>query len=104
MPANRDIIVIGASSGGLEALYGLVTALPEQMDAAIFIVMHLPARPPSVLPELLQRRTGWPVFPAVDGATLRHGVITVAVNDRHLLFAGGKLRLTRGPRENRSRP
>jgi two-component system chemotaxis response regulator CheB len=102
--ASRDIVIIGASSGGLEALTRLIPLLPEDLPAAVFIVMHLPPSPPSILHQILQPRSRWPVLPAVHGASVRHGVITVAVNDHHLLFHGNTLRLARGPRENRARP
>jgi two-component system chemotaxis response regulator CheB len=104
MSHSRDIIVIGASSGGVEALLKLMPILPEDLAAAIYIVMHVPATPPSILHSILQPRSRWPVLPAIDGALVRHGVITVAVSDYHMLFDQGRLRLTRGPRENRSRP
>jgi two-component system chemotaxis response regulator CheB len=104
MRVKRDIIVIGASSGGLEAITRLLESLPIDFPAAVFIVLHIPANPPSILHSVLQRKSRLPVFPAVEGAQLRHGVITVAVSDHHLMFADGHLRLTRGPRENRSRP
>jgi two-component system chemotaxis response regulator CheB len=104
MPANRDIVILGASSGGLDALQELLPRLPHDLPAAIFVVMHMPASPPSILHAILQRSSTWPVMPAVDGTAIRHGVITVAVSDHHLLFADGAIRLTRGPRENRSRP
>ncbi len=104
MAANRDIIVIGASSGGLEALMKLVPRIPDDLGAAIFVVIHLPPRPPSLLHQLLQTKSRWPVFPAIEGATVRPGIITVAVNDHHLMFAHGRIRLGRGPRESRARP
>jgi two-component system chemotaxis response regulator CheB len=104
MRMKRDVIVIGASSGGLEALNRVLGVLPIDLPAAVFIVMHVPANPPSILHAVLQRKSRLPVFPAVDGAQVRRGVITVAVSDQHLMFANGHLRLTRGPRENRSRP
>jgi len=104
MDVKRDIIVIGASSGGLEALFTLAPQLPENLAAAIFVVVHLPPRPPSMLHQLLQPKSRWPVLPAVDGAMVRHGIITVAVNDHHLMFENGRIRLTRGPRESRARP
>lgn len=104
MHVKRDIVVIGASSGGLEALNRVLAVMPIDLPAAVFIVMHVPANPPSILHTVLQRKSRLPVFPAVDGAQVRHGVITVAVSDQHLMFADGHLRLTRGPRENRTRP
>ena len=102
--ATRDIVVIGASSGGLETLMRLLPSIPADLPAAIFIVTHLPVTPSSVLHELLQPKSIWPVLPAVNGVKVRHGVTTVAVNDHHLLFKGETMRLSRGPRENRSRP
>ncbi len=104
MRVTRDIIVIGASSGGLEAITRLLESLPIDFPAAVFIVLHIPANPPSILHSVLQRKSRLPVFPAVEGAQVRHGVVTVAVSDHHLMFADGHIRLTRGPRENRSRP
>jgi two-component system chemotaxis response regulator CheB len=104
MNVARDIIVVGASSGALEALTRFVPLLPVDLRAAIFIVVHLPPTPPSILHEILQPKSHWPVLPAVNGMAVRHGVITVAVNDHHLLFEKNSLRLARGPRENRARP
>jgi two-component system chemotaxis response regulator CheB len=104
MNATRDIVVIGASSGALEALNRLIPLLPADLPAEIFIVVHLPPTPPSILHQLLQPRSRWPVLPAIHGAAVRHGLITVAVNDHHLLFEKSAIRLARGPRENRARP
>ena len=101
---RRDIVLIGASAGGVDALSKLLAALPTDLPAAVYIIMHVPANPPSILHTILQSRTRWPVLPAIDGATIRQGVVTVAVSDHHLLFSDGHVRLTRGPRENRSRP
>jgi two-component system, chemotaxis family, protein-glutamate methylesterase/glutaminase len=104
MPDTRDIMVIGASSGGLEVLLKFIPRLSADLPAAIFVVIHLPPNPPSILHEILQPKTRWPVRPAVNGAEVRRGVITVAVNNHHLLFAQNRIRLARGPRESRARP
>ncbi len=101
---TRDIVMIGTSAGGLDALTKVLPALLADMHAAVFVVMHVPANPPSILHTILQTRTRWPVLPAVEGASVRHGIITVAVSDHHLLFRDNRVRLARGPRENRSRP
>ena len=42
---GRDIIVIGASLGGVEALTRLVHDLPPNLNAAVFIVLHIGAAP-----------------------------------------------------------
>ena len=55
--AERDLIVIGASTGGVQALTQVVAALPPGFPASVFIVCHLPAGYRSVLPEILSRGT-----------------------------------------------
>ncbi len=82
MPGH-DIIVLGASAGGVEALTALVGALPRGLPATIFIVLHIPAQSPSALPNILNRVSPFEVFPAVDRAAIQHGRIYVAVPDRH---------------------
>jgi two-component system, chemotaxis family, protein-glutamate methylesterase/glutaminase len=100
----RDIIVIAASAGGVEALSQLVAALPPQLPAAVFAVVHFPAHATSVLPQILQRHGRLPAVHPEDGTAVRHGVIYVAPPNRHLTLHRGEVRLTRGPRENGHRP
>lgn len=102
--AGRDIIVIGASAGGVEALTRLFAALPEDLAAAVFVVLHVSPHGTSVLPAILRRACGLRVQHAVDGDAIRHGNVYVAPPDRHLLIRGGILRLSRGPTENAMRP
>jgi two-component system chemotaxis response regulator CheB len=103
--AGRDIIVIGASAGGVEALTHVVRALPRGFPASIFVVCHYPPGGKSVLPSILSRSGPLlATFPG-DGEPFNPGQIYVAPPDRHLLLEpGGLMRLTRGPRENRHRP
>ena len=58
--AKRDIVVVGASAGGTEALTELVRALPAEFPAAIFVVVHFPASASSVLPRILSRAGSLP--------------------------------------------
>src|SRR4051794_29338505 len=102
--AHRDVIVIGASAGGVEALRTVVAGLPADLPAAVLIVLHVPRSGPSALPTILDRVTSLPVRPAVDGEPLRHGRVYVAPVDRHLLLIGNRIRLSRGPAENGHRP
>jgi two-component system, chemotaxis family, protein-glutamate methylesterase/glutaminase len=102
--ATRDLIVIGASAGGVEALTVVVRKLPADLPAAVCVVLHLPPNNPSVLPNILNRAGALRAVNPRDGETMRHGMIYVAPPDRHLLVKPGFLRLARGPRENGFRP
>lgn len=104
-PSGHDIIVVGASAGGVEALGELVSQLPADLPAAVFIVLHIPAYGASVLPGILSRRGPLPAAHPADGEPIRHGRIYVAPPDHHLLVEkDGTVRLTRGPHENGHRP
>jgi two-component system chemotaxis response regulator CheB len=100
----RDIVVIGASAGGVEALDRLVRGLPPELPAAVLVVLHMPAGGRSVLPAILARAGGLPATAPQDGDRPDRGHIYVAPPDRHLLLVGQEMRLTGGPRENGHRP
>lgn len=102
--ATRDTIVIGASAGGVQALSALVRALPGDLPAAVFIVLHIPADVPSVLPEILARDSALPVTHAKHGEPIEHGRVYVALPDHHLLLEGHRIKLVHGPKENLHRP
>lgn len=99
---NRDLIVVGASAGGLQYLQALVRDLPADLPAAVLIVLHTGTR--SYLAEILGRDARLNVEPAVSGKPIEHGRIYVAVPGRHLLVHDRHLLLRRGPRENLARP
>ncbi|SFP21192.1 two-component system, chemotaxis family, response regulator CheB [Geodermatophilus dictyosporus] len=102
--ARRDLVVVGASAGGIEALRTLLGSLPPDFSAAVLVVLHIPATGRSALPEILARSTPLLVRRAVNGAPLEPGTVTVAVPDHHLMVVGDRLLLSRGPRENGHRP
>lgn len=102
--ALRDIVVIGGSAGGIQALTSLVSGLPSDLPAALFVVVHIPPYSVSRLPEILSRVGPLPAFHAADGEPIEGGRIYVAPPDRHLLVRQGWIELSRGPRENHSRP
>jgi two-component system chemotaxis response regulator CheB len=101
---GRDIIVVGASAGGVEALSHLVTDLPDDLPAAVFIVLHMAPHTGTALPRILDRRTKLAVGHPYDGEPIEPGRIYVAVPDHHLIVAPGVARVTNGPKENGHRP
>lgn len=102
--APRDIIVIGASAGGLAVLCELMSDLPAGFPAALFVVIHTSADNPGVLPQILARAGRLPVAFARDGEPIARGRIYVASPDHHLLIDRGHVRVSRGPKENGFRP
>src|SRR5215207_6305541 len=103
MPGH-DIIVIGTSAGGVEALKQLTRELPADLPASVFVVIHIPAQSPSLLPDILSREGPLPAAHAVNGEPIRHGRIYIAPPANHLLVERGQVRVVHGPRENRRRP
>lgn len=104
MATTRDIIVIGASAGGVQALSTLVATLPPKLPAAVFIVLHVPAEHPSLLPNILSRDARMVVNHAKNADRIEHGRIYVAPPDRHLLIESSHVKLVHGPKENFHRP
>lgn len=102
--ANRDIVTIGASAGGVEALMRLVGGLPGDLPASIFIVQHVSPETPSLMVDLLSRSGILDVEKAGDRKEFRPGKIYVAPPDHHLMIDRSFMYLTKGPRENRVRP
>jgi two-component system chemotaxis response regulator CheB len=101
---KHDIIVIGASAGGVEAIPAVLKPLPRGLPAAIFIVIHLAPESPSYFPKILSRETRLPALHPRDGDPIKHGNIYVAPPDKHLMVERNRIRVVRGPRENRHRP
>lgn len=101
---GRDIVVVGASSGGIEALQQIARALPRDFNASVFVVLHTSPQSPGFLPQILESAGPVPATNAVDGERIRPGHIYVAPPDHHLLVEPGRVRLTKGPKENRFRP
>jgi len=101
---QRDIIVMGASAGGVDGFREIVGALPRDFAASIFIVLHIPSDSPSRLAAILGRGAELPVSAARDRAPIQKGHIYVAPPDHHLVLEPDMMRVVRGPRENRHRP
>jgi len=102
--ANRDILAIGTSAGGLDALRTLAGALPDDLSASVQVVLHLPAQFQSSLDAILTQSGPLTATFARDGERCEHRHIYIAPPASHLLIEDGHLRLGRGPRENNARP
>jgi two-component system, chemotaxis family, protein-glutamate methylesterase/glutaminase len=103
-PIQRDLVAIGASAGGVEALKELVADLPAELPASVLVVMHVLATGRSMLPKILERAGPLPASSARHGDQLTRGHIYVAPPDHHLLVFPGRVHLSHGPRENGHRP
>lgn len=86
--AARDIVVIGASAGGLETARALLGALPADLDAAILLVLHTTADSPGNTADVLARAGHLPVVFPLDGSEIARGCIMVAPPDLDLIVDG----------------
>ncbi|MBR0960695.1 chemotaxis protein CheB [Bradyrhizobium japonicum] len=101
---NRDIIVIGGSAGATAPLKQILGRLPADLPAAVFIVLHLPAQGIGILSTVASGAGPLPVRQAENGMKIEPGHVYLGAPDRHLLLAGDRVFLGRGPRENMVRP
>jgi len=101
---NRDVIVIGGSSGATAPLREILGRLPTDLPAAVFVVLHIPAQGIGLLSTVVTAAAGLPVVQAASGMVIERGHIYLAVPDHHLLVYESHIILGRGPRENLARP
>lgn len=102
--AEKDMFVIGASAGGVDALQRLCSDLPPDFPGCIFIAQHLSPSSRSVLPALLDRAGPLRAVSPADGQEIEAGHVYVAGPDAHMLLRPGHILMRRGPYENRTRP
>lgn len=102
--ANRDLVAIGTSAGGVDALIFLAGRLQRDLPASVLVTIHLPSSARSSFDEVLTRAGPLPASFAKNNEILRKSRIYVAPPDRHLLVDGDRISLGEGPRENNARP
>jgi two-component system, chemotaxis family, protein-glutamate methylesterase/glutaminase len=103
-PSRRELVVIGASAGGVETLKRVAGGLPADLKATICVVLHIAPDSPSALAPILDRAGPLPCRPAADGQELEHGQILVAPPNRHLIVDAGCAKLTEEPPDHFHRP
>jgi len=102
-PRLHDLIVVGSSAGGVEALSVLASTLPADFEAPIVVAQHLDSKRPTLLPEILQRRTSLQVL-LVDGIMkLEPRTIYLVPNNRHVAINDGHVELV-ADHKDRPRP
>lgn len=108
-PARVDLVVIGVSTGGPNALANLIPSLPGDLPVPVLIVQHMPPMFTRLLAERLDNHSALSVREAAGGEVLAPGQCWIAPGDRHLEVTGDttsglRLALHDGPRENSCRP
>jgi len=110
-PALRetpDIIAIGSSTGGPQALFAVLKGMHGKVKQPVVITQHMPATFTKILAEHINRMTGWTCQEATDGMTIQPGQVYLAPGDYHMVIEGAGpqkvLRLNQDPPENFCRP
>ncbi len=101
-----QIVAIGSSTGGPQALNQVMAALAPHLNVPVVITQHMPATFTAILAETLSRHSGLKCTEGADGMMLEPGRVYVAPGDHHMLIQGrgGPIKLTQTPPENFCRP
>jgi two-component system chemotaxis response regulator CheB len=105
MKKIKKIIVIGASAGGIPAIKTLLTDLPPDLKAAVFVVLHVSSRSSGWnLAKIFQKHTTLVCKPGTDGELIEPGYLYIAPPNHHMMLKNGKVSTNQGTRENKYRP
>ena len=101
----KNIITVGASAGGIEAVSVFLNALPADVDVAVFVVIHLPAQAiMDVVVRQLRRNAKFPCSVPSDGEEIKKQHVYIAPADKHMMLQKDKILVRRGAKENHWRP
>ena len=100
----RDVIVMGASAGGIRAVIEILSRLPADLPAFMGVVIHRNAASTSSWADVLGMKTGLKVFEPADGDPLQRGAVYVAPADCHMKFERYRIALDVGAKEHHMRP
>ncbi len=89
--SERQLVVVGSSAGGIEALATLVASLPDDFPASVVLAQHLDPNRPSNLTGILAARTGLTVETVHDHSVLAPATVYVIPPDRHVRVLDGEL-------------
>jgi two-component system chemotaxis response regulator CheB len=101
---RRDVLVLGASAGGLQAVSGLLNRIPPDLAIIKVLVLHRSPYGPNALSEVLTRLSGHRIEEPRDGATITTDRVYLAPRDMHLTMTPDRLKLNRGVKEHSTRP
>jgi two-component system chemotaxis response regulator CheB len=96
-PPKRDVVVIGASMGGVEALKRLLGHLPPDLPASLFVVLHTADHEPGLLAKVLGSASCLPVVTAEEGQNFAPGNVYAAPPGHHLIVGHDQVHIRRGP-------
>src|SRR5215470_12491965 len=99
----NELVVVGSSAGGIEALSILVSSLPKDFPAPIVLAQHLDPFRPSNLDQILERRSTLPIVVVQESTQLEIGKVYVVPANRHVAIRDGQVRLE-DDHGNRPRP
>src|SRR5258708_6309390 len=105
MPAIKNIIVIGASAGGITALRKVIAGLPSGLDIAVLVMLHVSADSDcAVIASILQKHSKLQCHVGANGTVIRKGCLYLAPANNQMLVKDSHLRITHGTQENKYRP
>lgn len=103
-PLKRDVIVIGTSMGGVEALRQLCAALPEDFPGIIGVVLHRSPHYAFDVVSMYASPGKIRVREPQHREPLERGMLYLAPRDQHMLFYADRIALSHGPKEHFTRP